>query len=390
MKTFKPFLLFISFSFLFGCKSFTPDPRQELAKTQKILSQIEFLQYDLIMESSQLEIEYKDSMQCNFDFTSGDTLIGVRYAFLNNEQNSVFDGRQFFHMEAEDEVVIFDESPNTMRVKAMMPLIISPYMLKDLIPAVLKNPAAKITYIETSKIDGANCHIFDLESTGFDFLQQEDQGTESRYQAKFRLSINAKTNLPKQITLYLNTPSTLTGTYRNINFHNNAQKDYWNKDQMPKDFSWWSIQDYYKMKKSRERELVNTSAPDFTLQDINGESFQLSSLKGQPVLLEFWFPTCGACIAAVPYVNEFSKTFKEKGLKVIAIEFSEVEKKFIRDYIDQNKMTTPTLIKGKSVAMEYGVSSGPTFVLLDKDHKIVYFKSGFNEDEISSRLRELL
>ena len=36
---------------------------------------------------------------------------------------------------------------------------------------------------------------------------------------------------------------------------------------------------------------VGSTAPDFTLRLLNGESVTLSSLKGKPVLLNFWAST---------------------------------------------------------------------------------------------------
>lgn len=37
--------------------------------------------------------------------------------------------------------------------------------------------------------------------------------------------------------------------------------------------------------------LVGQTAPDFTLQDYQGNEITLSDLRGKAVLLNFWFPT---------------------------------------------------------------------------------------------------
>ncbi len=36
------------------------------------------------------------------------------------------------------------------------------------------------------------------------------------------------------------------------------------------------------------RELIGKVAPDFTLESINGEKYQLSSVRGKVVLIDFW------------------------------------------------------------------------------------------------------
>lgn len=37
-----------------------------------------------------------------------------------------------------------------------------------------------------------------------------------------------------------------------------------------------------------ERASKNTTAPDFTLKDVNGKTVRLSDFRGKPVLLAFW------------------------------------------------------------------------------------------------------
>ena len=51
-------------------------------------------------------------------------------------------------------------------------------------------------------------------------------------------------------------------------------------------------------------------APDFTLDDLNGQPISLSQFKGQVVLLDFWASWCGPCISDLPDLRRI----KEKRL----------------------------------------------------------------------------
>ena len=46
-------------------------------------------------------------------------------------------------------------------------------------------------------------------------------------------------------------------------------------------------------------------APDFTLDDINGKPFTLSSLRGKYVVLDFWGSWCGWCIKGMPDMKKY-------------------------------------------------------------------------------------
>ena len=46
-------------------------------------------------------------------------------------------------------------------------------------------------------------------------------------------------------------------------------------------------------KESAAKQAPGVEAPDFTLNDINGNPFTLSSLRGKYVILDFWGSWCG-------------------------------------------------------------------------------------------------
>jgi thiol-disulfide isomerase/thioredoxin len=55
-------------------------------------------------------------------------------------------------------------------------------------------------------------------------------------------------------------------------------------------------------------ESARRAAPDFVLLDASGKSVQLSSFKGQPMLLDVWATKCGGCIKEIPLFIEIHRT----------------------------------------------------------------------------------
>ena len=61
-------------------------------------------------------------------------------------------------------------------------------------------------------------------------------------------------------------------------------------------------------------------APDFTLDDLQGQSVSLSDFRGQAVFLDFWASWCGPCIGAVPHLEELKQRARDQ--KVVFLNIS--------------------------------------------------------------------
>lgn len=61
---------------------------------------------------------------------------------------------------------------------------------------------------------------------------------------------------------------------------------------------------------------VNLSQFSFG-KTISGAEVTTDSLKGSPVIVEFWGVNCGPCLAAMPMFNSLAKRHESKGLKII-------------------------------------------------------------------------
>src|SRR5437764_2231761 len=63
-------------------------------------------------------------------------------------------------------------------------------------------------------------------------------------------------------------------------------------------------------------------APEFigVAQDwINTKPLSMKQLKGKVVLVDFWEYTCVNCIRTFPYLKEWWKRYKDKGLVIVGI-----------------------------------------------------------------------
>jgi len=60
-------------------------------------------------------------------------------------------------------------------------------------------------------------------------------------------------------------------------------------------------------------------APDFELTTLDGETIRLSSLRGKPVILNFWASWCVPCQAEMPALQKVYQEYRAQGLQVIAV-----------------------------------------------------------------------
>jgi len=122
-------------------------------------------------------------------------------------------------------------------------------------------------------------------------------------------------------------------------------------------------------------EHVETTAPDFTLETLAGESVQLSDLRGDVVLLDFWATWCKPCRFDMPHVDALYEEYKDDGLKVFGVNSERPEQALA--YLESNGFDFPTLKDpGMRVARLYRVRAIPTFVVINREGKMMSYLRG--------------
>jgi cytochrome c biogenesis protein CcmG, thiol:disulfide interchange protein DsbE len=134
--------------------------------------------------------------------------------------------------------------------------------------------------------------------------------------------------------------------------------------------------------------LKGKPAPDFALRDLDGREVRLSSLRGRPVLLDFWATWCGYCRQALPNIELLHRGLKGKGLLVFGVDAEEPE--IARDYLTKYGYTLRSLVDRKEEAVKlYHVEGWPTTVLIDREGKVAFYESGFESEKLRDAIRAL-
>ena len=119
-----------------------------------------------------------------------------------------------------------------------------------------------------------------------------------------------------------------------------------------------------------ERREAEVKKADFTLTDLSGKIWTLSSLKGKVVLVNFWATWCPPCRKEMPDLEFLSQKFAGQGLVVLAI--SDEEAGTVRPFIAEHKITYPVLLDpGRKVNNSFHVEGIPKSFVFDRTGGLV-------------------
>jgi peroxiredoxin len=132
---------------------------------------------------------------------------------------------------------------------------------------------------------------------------------------------------------------------------------------------------------------VGAEAPDFTLADINGNEVTLSSLRGKPVMVNFWATWCPPCRAEIP---EIVKLYNETGAEARPYEVlgvaTQSDNATIKAFSQEFNMTFPLLPDAQSrVVSSYHVLPIPTTFFVDSEGIIRHIQTGPVTRELMER-----
>ncbi|NAZ86456.1 TlpA family protein disulfide reductase [Kineococcus indalonis] len=118
----------------------------------------------------------------------------------------------------------------------------------------------------------------------------------------------------------------------------------------------------------------------FTGTGVDGESIDLAQLRGQVVLLNTWFASCGPCREEAPALQQVWEEYSGRGVRFVGIntyDTANVARSFNRTY----SITYPSVLdaaSGQAMLALRGVApqATPTTVVLDAEGRVAARVSG--------------
>ena len=133
-----------------------------------------------------------------------------------------------------------------------------------------------------------------------------------------------------------------------------------------------------------------TLAPDFTLVDIDGNTFSLVDFRGKVVILEFFSTTCSVCKDEIPHLKVVEDEFGQR-LVIISLALWANSDATLRQFRDYYNIAWIVANDAANVHQNYNASHVPTLYVIDREGYIRYQHIGETaasvlEEEVSELL----
>lgn len=373
----------------YGCADSDPDILMKMNNNLKNLSKVKYDSEYKNFNPMTGELGKHESATAFFDFNSNDSILGAKYLFSRSFGVNGYNGSKTFFTVKEKQLLTYQDVKSFGDLAGIPFLKFSIQNLRKLMPKLLIDQSISFSYAKDTIVDGTDCYKYDIKMTGKSIntsgeLYTRDDESEVR---NYTLMIDKTTDFPRQFISYFEDNSPLwIVSYSNLEFPEVLPDSLFAYSLFNKDYIKYSSEEYQKVLNNDRittgNSYVGEKAMDWTLPSMDGDLIKLSQTNSKLIMLEFWFPNCTGCVAAIPYINEIYESYKTLGLQVYGVEFTKSDSTNLGSYITKRKIEYPTLYAGKKVALDYGVYAGPTVFLINDQGEFVYSSVGFRKEEV--------
>ena len=131
---------------------------------------------------------------------------------------------------------------------------------------------------------------------------------------------------------------------------------------------------------------VGDVAPSISAQNLSGETEKLEDYRGQTTLIDFWATWCGPCRESIPDLVVLAEELPEDQFEIVSVSVD-----WDVDTVIQFQDSTPMpwtnwyIGPASDILKTWAVSGYPTYILLDRQGKVVARTHYLNDD-----LKELI
>ncbi|RHW41308.1 TlpA family protein disulfide reductase [Neobacillus notoginsengisoli] len=133
---------------------------------------------------------------------------------------------------------------------------------------------------------------------------------------------------------------------------------------------------YFNMANKADIPRVGDPAPDFELENLDGEMERLSDYKGQVIFLNYFATWCVPCVDEAPELEAFEKEYGDQ-YKLLIIDRGETRER-VKKFTEKHDVGSSTYLfdYNSKVSKMYGVLKQPESFVIDKEGVIREYIQG--------------
>lgn len=125
---------------------------------------------------------------------------------------------------------------------------------------------------------------------------------------------------------------------------------------------------------------VSETAPEWQLNDVDGNPMKLSDFKGKVVILDFWATWCPPCREEIPGFIALQEKYGDGGLTIIGVSLDKQGPLVVKSFMRRFGMNYPVVMGDEKIFADYGgIEALPTTFIIDRQGNIVTIHETFTE-----------
>ncbi|MFC7445274.1 TlpA family protein disulfide reductase [Mesoflavibacter profundi] len=131
-----------------------------------------------------------------------------------------------------------------------------------------------------------------------------------------------------------------------------------------------SLKIIQKEKKEQKKQIDGSTLTELSFEDINGKNYNLNSLKGKIIVLNFWFIQCKPCVEEFPDLNKLKKEFEGKPVEFFAVTWN--NKNSLIKFLQNQKLNYKIIPNGKKIIDKFKIQYYPYNIIIDQNGIVEY------------------
>ncbi|MER3473114.1 MAG: hypothetical protein C4335_03585 [Armatimonadota bacterium] len=132
-----------------------------------------------------------------------------------------------------------------------------------------------------------------------------------------------------------------------------------------------------------------STAPNVTLNLLNGETKTLHDYKGKVVVIDFWATWCAPCRFTMPKMIQFYNRHRNENVELIGLAVDVTSPAEIEAFVKEMGVNYPIAVDSDASAKQaFQIKSLPTLFVIDKEGTILLRMEGYDPQNTIQLLEE--